>query len=387
MTVRTPVYLDHHATTPVDPAVVEVVRDALAGHFGNPHSAHAFGWAAKALVDRAREQVAALLGCAPAEIVFTSGATEANNLALKGHAALHDRPGRIVTTNLEHASVERPLAELAAAGWEIATVACRPDGRVRVEDVAEAITPATTLVSVVAAQNELGTLQPWSEIGALCRERGVVFHTDAAQAVGKVPLDVMADGVGLLSLSAHKFYGPKGVGALFVRARGPHVRLRALASGGGQERDLRSGTLNVPGIAGLGEACRLALARREVDAERLRGLGRDLFDAVAGSVDDVRLNGAAAPRLPGSLNLAFPGLAAIRLIRELPVLALSTGSACSGADGEPSRALAAIGLDAVEQASSLRICLGRHTTRDEADFAAERIVVAAGKSRGEGGAG
>ncbi len=386
MSVRTPVYLDHHATTPVDPAVVEVVRETLAAHFGNPHSAHAFGWAAKAVVDRARGQVAALLGCTPAEIVFTSGATEANNLALKGHAALHDRPGRIVTTDLEHESVARPLDELAAAGWEIATVACRPDGRVRAGDLAAALTPDTTLMSVVAAQNELGTLQPWDEIGALCRERGVVFHTDAAQAVGKVPLDVAEAGISLLSLSAHKFYGPKGVGALFVRARGPHVRLRALASGGGQERDLRSGTLNVPGVAGLGEACRLALARRDDDAERLRGMATDLFDAVIGAVDDVRLNGAAEPRLPGSLNLSFGGLTAAALIRELSVLALSTGSACSSADGKPSRALAAIGLDDEARSASLRICLGRNNTREEVLFAAERIVSAVGKLRGNGGA-
>ena len=387
MAVRTPVYLDHHATTPVDPAVIEIMKAALADHFGNPNSAHAFGWAAAALVDGARRQVAELLGCAPGEIVFTSGATEANNLALKGFAARYDRPGRIVTSNLEHESVSRPLAELAARGWEVVAVACARDGRVRLEDLAEAVTPGTALVSVVAAQNELGTLQPWPEIGDLCRRRGVVFHTDAAQAVGKVPLDVARDGIGLLSLSGHKIYGPKGVGALYVRARGPNVRLCALATGGGQERDLRSGTLNVPGIAGLGAACALAASRRSADAQRLRRLGRSLLDALRDAIPDVMLNGAAVERLPGSLNLTFPGAPAARLIAKLSVLAVSTGSACSSADGRPSPVLAAIGLDEAARAASLRICLGRDNTAEEVAFAAERIVAAVREVRGEGGAG
>jgi len=214
----------------------------------------------------------------------------------------------------------------------------------------------------------------------------VIFHTDAAQAVGKVPLDVVRDDIGMLSLSGHKFYGPKGVGALYLRARGPCVRVRAVSTGGGQERDIRSGTLNVPGIAGLGEACRLARERREDDAARLRGMGQALFAAITDAVPDVRLNGAAAGRLPGSLNLTFPGVAAVRLLRELPGLALSTGSACSSADGKPSRVLAAIGLDADDRASSLRICLGRNNTAAEVAYAADRIIAAVGKVREEGGA-
>ncbi len=381
--MKTPVYLDHHATTPVDPRVAEAVTGALVEHFGNPASGHAFGWAAKARVDAAREQVAGLLGCSPREIVFTSGATESNNLALKGLAARRGRPGRIVTSNLEHDAVSRPLAELSRAGWEIAEVPCDADGLVRVDDVAAALEPGADLVSVLAAQNEIGTLQPWAEIGALCRERGVPFHTDAAQAVGRVPLDVETGAIDLLSLSAHKFHGPKGVGALYVRAGRRGVRLASLISGGGQERDLRSGTLNVPGIVGLGEACRIALERRDADAARLRAQGDGLRDRILAALPDARLHGHAERRLPGSLNLGFAGVDAAGLLRELPVLALSTGSACSSDDGRPSRVLKALGLDDRAAAASLRLCLGRFTTDEEVDFAAERIVAAVRKLRGE----
>ncbi len=381
--MRTPVYLDHHATTPVDPSVIEVMNRALRDHFGNPGSTHAFGWAAATLVDAARGQVAELLGCEAREIVFTSGATEANNLAMKGLAANHGRPGRIVTSNLEHDAVLRPAADLERQGWEIIEVACGRDGILSLEDLAEALTPETTLVTIVAAQNEIGTLQRWAEIGALCAEYGVPFHTDAAQAVGRVPLNVTADHVDLLSLSAHKFYGPKGVGALYVRAGRRGVRLRGQTTGGGQEGDRRAGTLNVPGIVGLGEACRLALARRDADAVRLCELGDDLLGHITADLPDVRLNGHVRRRLPGSLNLTFTGVDAAGLLRELSVLALSTGSACSAGDGKPSRVLRALGLSGQEASASLRICLGRNNTAEEVDFAAERIVAAVRKIREE----
>ncbi len=385
--MRTPVYLDHHATTPVDPAVIEIMNTVLREHFGNPGSAHAFGWAAAAVVDEARGHLAELLGCEPREIVFTAGATEADNLALKGLANLHPRPGRIVTSNLEHDAVARPLADLAQRGWEVVEISCGRDGLLCIDDLSVAVTPETALVSVLAAQNEIGTLQPWAEIGALCRERGVFFHTDAAQAVGRVPLDVRVDQIDLLSLSGHKFYGPKGIGALYVRAGRGGVRLRGMITGGGQERNLRSGTLNVPGIAGLGEAARLALTRRDSDAIRLREMGKALLGYIVSNLSGTRLNGASEPRLPGSLNLSFDGVDAAGLLRELPVLALSTGSACSAGDGQPSRVLQALGLSERESASSLRICLGRNNTDEEAVFAAERIVEAVRKLRGEREAG
>jgi len=385
--LRTPIYLDHHATTPVDPSVIDVMNRTLRDHFGNPGSAHAFGWAAATLVDEARTRVAELLGCESREIVFTSGATEANNLALKGLAATHGRPGRIVTSNLEHDAVMRPAAELERQGWEIVEVASGRDGVLNPEDLSAVLTADTALVTIVAAQNEIGTLQRWAEIGALCAEHGVPFHTDAAQAVGRVPLDVAADHVDLLSLSAHKFYGPKGVGALYVRTGRRGVRLHCLISGGGQERDLRSGTLNVPGIVGLGEACRLALERRDADAVRLRELGESLLGRIVADLPDVRLNGHARRRLPGSLNLTFTGVDAAGLLRELSTLALSTGSACSAGDGKPSRVLRALGLSEQEASASLRICLGRNNTAEEADFAAERIVAAVRKVRDEREAG
>jgi len=384
MSVRTPVYLDHHATTPLDPRVLEAMLPALREHFGNPSSAsHAFGWAAAALVETARGHVADLLGCTPREVVFTGGATESCNLALKGVADLHSEPAHMVASVLEHEAVDRPLADLERRGWSVTRVPCGADGIIDSDDVIAALRRDTALVSLIAAQNEIGTLQPWAQVAAACRERGVLFHTDAAQAVGKTPLDVAADGVDLLGFSGHKIYGPKGVGALYVRAGRQAVRLAAQITGGGQERDLRSGTYNVPGIVGLGEACRLARVEGEERTARLRLLAAGFYAAVADKVEEVVLNGAARPRLPGSLNLRFPGVDAVGLIRKLPVLALSTGSACSSGRAGPSRALSALGLDAAAASSSLRIAFGKDTTDDEAAFAAERVVAAVLELRAE----
>lgn len=377
MPAGTPIYLDHLATTPVDPVVLAAMTDVLREHFGNPSSGtHAFGWSAQALAENARAEVAALVGCEPREVVFTSGATEANNLALRGTADLWPQPGRIVTTTLEHSSVDRTLDVLAARGWQVVRVPCGPDGLVPAAAVADALTDDTRLVAVNAAQNEIGTLQPWARIAAACRERGIVCHVDAAQAAGKVPLDFRADGIGLLALSAHKIYGPKGAGALVVRARDPRVELRPQITGGGQERGLRAGTLNVPAVVGMGVACRLALARRERDAARLREQGARLYARLADRIGDLVLNGDARARLPGCLNLRFPGVVAGELMRAVPTLALSAGAACTSGDGRPSAALLALGLSAEQAGCCLRLSLGRGTTDEEVDAAVDRLAAA-----------
>lgn len=384
MPVRTPVYLDHNATTPLDPRVLARLIEVLREHFGNPASAsHAFGWAAAALVEESRAQVAALLGAAPAEIVFTSGATESNNLALKGFAARRPEGGHVVTTNVEHEAVVEPLAELRAVGWEVTEVPVGPGGIVDPDAVAAAMTPRTALVSVMAAQNEIGTLQPLRAIGALCKARGVVFHTDAAQAAGKVPLDVAADGIDLLSLSAHKLYGPKGVGALYVRRRDPRVSLAPQATGGGQERGLRAGTLNVPGIVALGEACRLARLEMAEEAARLRALRERLLGRLREALPDLRLNGDPERRLPGNLNLSFPGVPARRLLPAVTTLAVSAGAACASAEARPSRILTALGVPADLALASVRIGLGRGTTAEEVDYAADTLAAAVRALRAE----
>ncbi|MBK9302646.1 MAG: cysteine desulfurase [bacterium] len=381
-----PVYLDHLATTPVDPAVLAAMADALREHFGNASSGtHAYGWSARALAENARAEVAALAGCEPREVVFTSGATEANNLALRGTADLWPQPGRIVTTTLEHSSVDRTLDVLEARGWRVVRVPCGPDGLVPAAAVADALTDDTRLVAINAAQNEIGTLQPWARIAQACRERGIVCHVDAAQAAGKVPLDFRADGIGLLALSAHKIYGPKGAGALVVRAREPRVELRPQITGGGQERGLRAGTLNVPAVVGMGVACRLALARREQDAARLRRLGARLYARLADRIGDLVLNGDARARLPGCLNLLIPGVPSGALMRAVPTLAFSAGAACTSGEGKPSAALLALGLDPDRAACCIRLSLGRGTTEAEAAAAADRLADAITAIRKEKG--
>ncbi|MCP4574215.1 MAG: cysteine desulfurase [bacterium] len=385
MTVRTPVYLDHHATTPVDPRVLDLLARVQRQVFGNPSSAnHAFGWSAARLVDRAREQVAALVGGTAREIVFTSGATEADNLALLGVAEAHaDRGRHLVATNLEHEAVAGPLRILAERGWGVTSVAADRDGLVAPEDVAAALRPDTVLVSVIAAQNEIGTIQPLARIGRICKEAQVLFHTDAAQAAGRIPIDVAAWGADLLSLSAHKLYGPKGVGALWVRRRDPRVVLKPLLHGGGQERDLRPGTLNVPGIAAFGEACRLAAEELPADAQRLRELRDGLLARLQGELKGVHLNGACEPRLPGNLNVSFAGIRGGRLLGALTTLAVSAGSACASAKSGPSAVLKALGVPDDLAAASLRIGLGRGTTAAEVDYAAARIIAAVTKLRAE----
>jgi cysteine desulfurase len=369
------IYLDYQATTPCDPRVVAAMTPYFTEAFGNPHSQqHSFGRAAAAAVEQAREEIAGLVGARGNEIVFTSGATEANNLAIKGAARFHAARGRrLVTVATEHKSVLEPFRRLGEEGFALTVVPVDRDGLVRLDALARAITAETVLVSVMAANSEIGVIQPLAEIGALCRERGVLFHTDAAQAFGKIALNVEATQVDLMSLSAHKAYGPKGIGALYVRRR-PRARLAPLFDGGGQERGLRSGTLPTPLCVGFGAAA--AIARREMaeEAERIGALRDRLRRALGARLPGLRLNGHATRRLPGNLNLAFPGIDGPELMDELDGIALASGSACTSAALEPSHVLRALGLEDAVIHSSLRISLGRFTTETEIDAAAERIA-------------
>jgi cysteine desulfurase len=383
-----PVYLDNQSTTPLDPRVLEAMLPYFTEHFGNPHSeSHAYGRTAAAAIEEARREVAALIGADPREITFTSGATEANNLALKGaaHFARAYAQGaprdHIVTLATEHKCVLESCRRLEREGFRLTILPVEADGLVSPAALAAALTPQTLIVSVMAAHNEIGVIQPLAEIGALCHERGVLFHTDAAQAFGKIPLDVAAMRIDLMSISGHKIYGPKGVGALYVRRR-PRVRLMPLFDGGGQERGLRSGTLPAPLCVGLGRAAVLAGAAMEQEAVRLRRLRDRLWHSLARRIPGLTLNGNAEQRLPGSLNLTFPGWPAHELIAACPSLALSTGSACTSAAVEPSYVLRALGLSDALANASIRIGLGRFTSEAEVDFAADVIAAAAARHAG-----
>ena len=371
-----PVYLDNQATTPCDPRVVAAMLPWFTERFGNPHSAeHALGQQAADAVEAARAEVATLIGAEPREVVLTSGATEANNIAIKG-AARHalrmgDARRRVVTAATEHKCVLESVADLADEGFEPVVLPVGADGRLDPDALRAALAVPTLLVSVMAVNNETGVVQDIAALAAITREAGALFHTDAAQAVGKVPLDVA--GIDLLSISAHKLYGPKGVGALYVRRR-PRVRLAPLFSGGGQERGLRSGTLPTPLVVGFGEACRLARAEMAGEAERLAGLRDRLLDALRRDLPGLRLNGSAAHRIAGNLNLTFPGAGALDLLRAVPDLCASTGSACSSAEVEPSYVLRAMGLAPGEAARTLRLGLGRFTSAADVDFAAAALA-------------
>jgi cysteine desulfurase len=373
-----PVYLDNHATTRTDPNVVEAMLPYFTELYGNAASvAHRFGWQASEAVERAREQVARAIGAEAREIVFTSGATESNNLAIKGVARAATRRGKhLVTAVSEHKAVLDPIKRLARQGWDVTIVPCDDHGGVSAQAIADALTDGTVLVSVMTANNEVGTINPIAEIGRLCHEREVVFHTDAAQAVGKMPLDVESDSVDLLSISAHKLYGPKGIGALYVRRRDRQVRLEPLFDGGGHERGLRSGTLAVPLIVGLGLAVELAARERAEEARRIRVLRDRLHAGIASRVSDIRLNGPPRDRLPGNLNLSFAGVDGEALMMAMRDVAVSSGSACSSTNPEPSHVLLAMGLDEDMARASLRFGLGRFTTGDEIDLAIEAVATA-----------
>ncbi len=382
----TRIYLDHHATTPVDPAVVAVMLPFFNERFGNPSSkAHAFAQDAHRAVEAARERLAALIGARADEIVFTSGATEADNLAVRGAGrALAARGRHVVTSVLEHAAVLEPCRTLEREGFAVTRIGAGPEGLVDPDDVAAVLRPDTVLVSLMAANNEIGTVQPVAEVGALCRERGILFHSDAVQAVGRVPVSVDDWHVDLMSLSAHKMYGPKGTGALYVRrGRVPPVRLQPQMEGGGQERGLRSGTLNVPGIVGFGEAARLAGERLAAgEADRIRVLRDRLFERLRSEIEGLELNGAREPRLPGNLNVSIAGVLAETLLLSLgDEVALSAGAACAEAGGKGSHVLQALGLPESRIYSAVRFGIGRGNTEADVDEAALRVAAAVSSSR------
>jgi cysteine desulfurase len=385
----TAIYLDHQATTPVDPRVLDAMLPWFSETFGNAHSEqHAWGRQAAEAVDVAREQVAGLIGASAREIVFTSGATESNNLAIKGAARFamrHDRGNHIVTVATEHKCVLGSCAAMADEGAEVTIVGVGSDGLVDPELVAAAMTDNTVLVSVMAVNNEIGVIQPLTDLGALCRARGVLLHTDAAQATGKVALDVDAMQIDLLSISGHKMYAPKGIGALYTRRR-PRARLLAEISGGGQERGNRSGTLPVPLVVALGEAAEVAGSEMSAEGGRLAGLRAAMLDSLRASHADVFVNGSTDHRVPGNLNVGFPGVDAEALMAALESVAISTGSACTSASVEPSYVLRALGLEDPEAGASIRIGFGRFTTETEVDIAAKLIAAAVGTQRGDSSA-
>ena len=384
MTPR-PIYLDHHATTPLDSAVLDAMMPYLTDKFGNASSrTHAYGWEAEEAVHQAREQVAALINARPEEIVFTSGATESDNLALKGIArAYRERGNHVITCTTEHRAVLDSCQALEAEGFEVTYVPVDSGGVVDPADVRRAITPRTILISIMYVNAEIGTIAPLAEIGAIARERGVLFHSDAVQGVGKIACNVDDLRVDLMSISAHKIYGPKGVGALYVRKTHPQrIRLHPMIDGGGQERGLRSGTANVPGIVGLGKACEVCQSEWEGEAIRLRGLRRRLHQGLTARIDDVFLNGCAEPRLPGNLNVSFAQVQGESLLLSMQhVAALSAGSACSSGSNEPSYVLRAIGMDDILANASIRFGLGRTTTSAEIDTVIDALVEKVGRLR------
>jgi cysteine desulfurase len=381
-----PIYLDHHATTPVDPEVLKAMLPFFSEQFGNPSSRqHVYGEEAHAAVERARAQVAALVGARPDDIVFTSGATESNNLAVRGLARGPSSRGRhVVTTEIEHAAVLEPCHTLEREGFEVTRIGVGEDARVDPARVVAALRPDTVLVSLMAANNEVGTLQPVAEVGAACRERGIAFHTDAVQAVGRVPVDVEAWNTDLLSISAHKMYGPKGVGALYLRKeRRPRLRLQPQAEGGGQEKGVRSGTLNVPGIVGLGAAAEVAArALAAGEAERIGAMRDRFLDELRRRVTEITVNGALAPRLPGNLHVSIARAEAETLILSLGGrIALSSGAACAEAGGKGSHVLRAMGLPDERIYTALRIGIGRYNADLELDIVVEALEEAVRSAR------
>lgn len=371
-----PIYLDNNATTRVDPRVIAAMLPCLEEVYGNPAStSHLFGWAARELVERSLETMAECLGCEPRELVITSGATEAINLAIKGAAPILERKGRhAISARSEHKAGMDPLKRLEKQGWTVTWLTPDRTGRITPEQVTDAITGETTLVSIMLANNEIGTIAPIAGIAAVCHARGIVLHTDATQAIGKMPVNVDDLDVDLMSFSAHKFYGPKGVGGLFVRRRERSVRLTPQIEGGGHQRGLRSGTLPVPGIVGMSEAMRLAVEDLPEEMPRLARLRDMLENAIRTGLVGVEINGDPALRIPNTTNLRFAGVAGEALMLAMKTVAVSSGSACSAADPEPSHVLRAIGLSDDEARSSLRFSLGRFTTEDEILAAADHVI-------------
>lgn len=377
-----PIYLDYQATTPLDERVLKVMLPFLQNKFGNPHSAeHAYGWEAEAAVKMARGSVAHVIGAAEDDIVFTSGATESNNMAIKGVAHFYKaQKNHIITSVIEHKCVLETCRFLESEGFKVTYLPVDRFGHINLEQLASSITDKTSLVSIMMANNEVGTIQPVDKIGEICRERGVFFHTDAAQAFGKVPIHVDQMNIDLLSISAHKIYGPKGVGALYIRKR-PPVRLVPLIHGGGQEKGLRSGTLATHQVVGLGEAARLALMEQKGDAERIKALSHMFLSTLQKELPEIQLNGHSIERIPGNLNISFLGLKGESLILALKKLAISSGAACASASTEPSYVLQALGLPPDQVSASIRFSLGRMTTKEEVLKAAQEVIGAVKRLR------
>jgi cysteine desulfurase len=374
--VKLPIYMDNHATTPMDPRVLEEMLPYFMEKFGNAASRnHSFGWAAEEGVETARERIAKLVGATTKEIIFTSGATESDNLAIKGVAEMYREKGNhIITAVTEHKAVLDTCKRLEKYGYRVTYMPVQKDGLIDLDDLKRAMDDKTILVTIMAANNEIGVLQPVAEIGKLCRERGVIFHTDATQAVGKVPTDVNKQNIDVMSISAHKMYGPKGVGALYVRRKNPRVQLSALIDGGGHERGMRSGTLNVPGIVGLGKACAIAHEELPQESCRLAGLRNRLRDRIMNRLDETYINGSMEHRLPGNLNISFAYVEGESLLMGINDIAVSSGSACTSATLEPSYVLKALGTGDDLAHSSIRFGIGRFNTEAEVDYVADRVI-------------
>jgi cysteine desulfurase len=375
--VKLPIYMDNHATTPVDPRVLQEMLPYFSEKFGNPASRnHSFGWAAEKVVEQSRAQIAALIGAQSKEIVFTSGATESDNLAIKGAAEMYREKGsHIITCVTEHKAVLDSCKHLQKLGYQVTFLPVQKDGLIDLDDFKRALdTPGTTLVSIMAANNEIGVIQPIQEIGRLCRERGVLFHTDATQAVGKIPINVDALNVDMLSISAHKMYGPKGIGALYVRAKNPRVRLVAQMDGGGHERGMRSGTLPVQQIVGLAKACEISKHEMEAETVRIAAMRDRLRDKLTTELDEVFVNGSTEHRLVGNLNISFAYVEGESLLMGIKDVAVSSGSACTSATLEPSYVLRALGTADELAHSSIRFGIGRFNTEAEIDFVAARVI-------------
>ncbi|OFZ75139.1 MAG: IscS subfamily cysteine desulfurase [Bdellovibrionales bacterium RIFOXYD1_FULL_44_7] len=381
--MKLPIYLDYHATTPVDPEVFRTMAPYFTEHFGNAASRnHEFGWVAESAVEKARAQIARLIGASEKEIVFTSGATESDNLALIGVAKMYKEKGNhIITTSIEHKAILDTCHALEKEGFEITYLPVDQYGQVSAEAVKNAITPKTILVSVMMANNEIGTLNPIADIGKVCKERKVLFHTDAVQGVGKNPIDVERMGVDLMSLSAHKIYGPKGIGALYVRRRNPRVRLEPIIHGGGHERGMRSGTLNVPGIVGFGKAAEILQQVMPEEIVRLRRLRDKLWDGIRNGVDEIYLNGHPNERICNNLNISFAYVEGESLMMGMKELAVSSGSACTSASLEPSYVLKSIGVSEDLAHTSIRFSVGRFTREDEIDYAVKKVIETVTKLR------
>ena len=374
--IKLPIYMDNHATTPIDPRVLEEMLPYFREKFGNAASRnHSFGWVAEEGVETARERVAKLIGATTKEIIFTSGGTESDNLAIKGVAEMYKEKGNhIITAVSEHKAVLDSCKRLEKYGYRVTYLPVQKDGLIDLEDLKHAMDDKTILVTIMAANNEVGVIQPIAEIGKLCHERGVIFHTDAAQAVGKMPIDVIKQNIDLASLSAHKMYGPKGTGALYVRRKNPSVQISAIIDGGGHERGMRSGTLNVPGIVGLGKACAIATEEMPHESCRLAGLRNRLKDRIMNRLDGCYINGSMEHRLPGNLNVSFANVEGEALLMGINDVAVSSGSACTSAMIEPSYVLKALGTGDDLAHSSIRFGIGRFNTEAEVDYAADRVV-------------